>query len=769
MQALKILIMRRWYKILIGIFAGIVLLYFAVPLPHFLADYSAVVLDKDGRILRAFLNNRQQWHFPPQKDARVSQKLKTSVLYFEDRYFDYHFGVNLVSVVRALYQNLKQGKTVRGASTLTMQVVRLMHPRPRTYFNKTLEMLQALKIEMRYSKEEILQLYLDHAPYGGNVVGYRAAALRFFRKSPDQLTWAEATLLAVLPNAPGKISPQTNPDLLKKKRDALLTALHRAGYFDAETLYLAKKESVPRKSHPFPMLAPHLARYIRERQASFVHPTTIDRDIQIRAEALVARHVSRLRQRGIHNGFALIADTKTGAVRAYVGSENFTDSHVDGIRAPRSSGSLLKPFLYALSMDAGLILPQSKIRDVPTYYGSFSPHNSSRTFQGLVSAHDALILSANVPAVRLLYEYGLVAFYERLRAAGLTTLFRTPNDYGLPLVLGGAEVTGWDMAVLFRGLGNGGVFQPLHINPADRPFEPAPLLSRGACYLVLNKLRDLSRPGIEFYWHQFQNQWPIAWKTGTSYGHRDAWAVGVSPQWTIAVWVGNFAGEGMPELTGSRCAAPLFFDLFNSLPRDPDQRWFAPPQADLIRRDVCADTGYRAAPHCPDRVSVEAPRALLKICPYHRVITVNADSTQRVCSLCWQPGEHHRVARLVYPPDVVHHLRQRGQSAGDLPPHRADCAAQADHAPVHIVYPTRNARLYLPRDFDGTVQNVVLRVTHRDKNRTLYWYLNHRYLGETNTRHVKSVALPTGQHTLEVIDEIGHRDQTRFYVSSRQG
>ena len=180
-------------------------------------------------------------------------------------------------------------------------------------------------------------------------------------------------------------------------------------------------------------------------------------------------------------------------------------------------------------------------------------------FRGLFSAHDALILSANVPAVRLLYAYGIVAFYERLRAAGLTTLFRTPNDYGLPLVLGGAEVTGWDMAVLFRGLGNGGVFQPLHINPADRPSEPPPLLSRGACYLVLNTLRDLSRPGIEFYWHQFQNQWPIAWKTGTSYGYRDAWAVGVSPQWTIAVWVGNFTGEGVPELTGSRCAAPLFF------------------------------------------------------------------------------------------------------------------------------------------------------------------------------------------------------------------
>ncbi len=324
-----------------------------------------------------------------------------------------------------------------------------------------------------------------------------------------------------------------------------------------------------------------------------------------------------------------------------------------------------------------------------------------------------------------------------------------------------------DMAVLFRGLGNGGVFQPLHINPADRPSEPPPLLSRGACYLVLNTLRDLSRPGVEFYWHQFQNQWPIAWKTGTSYGHRDAWAVGVSPQWTIAVWVGNFTGEGVSELTGARCAAPLFFDLFNSLPHDPGQRWFASPQVDLIQRDVCADTGYRAAPHCPERVSVDAPRSLLRICPYHQVITVNADSTQRVCSLCWQSGEYRRVARLVYPPDVVHHLRQRGQSAGDLPPHRADCAAQADHAPVHIVYPTRNARLYLPRDFDGTVQNVVLRVTHRDKNRTLYWYLNHRYLGKTNTRHVKSIALPTGQHTLEVIDEIGHRDQTRFYVSSR--
>lgn len=748
------------------------LFYVAIPLPKplFPNDYSTVVLGKDGQILRVFLNQAEQWHLPPAPQHPIPQKLKTAVLHFEDRRFEHHIGIDPLALARALYQNITQQKVISGASTLTMQVARLMNPKKRTYANKALEILQALKIETQYAKTEILHTYLNHAPYGGNIVGYRAASHRYFQKDPAQLTWSQAALLAVLPNAPGILSPQANPTLLHKKRDQLLDALYLAHHIDEETLRLSKQEPIPNQAHPFPMLAPHLAQHCHTQNPGNIVHTTIDATIQTQAQELVARHVEHLRHSGIHNGLALIADTQTGQIVAYVGSQNFNEHQIDGIVAPRSSGSLLKPFLYALSIDAGLIMPQSQLRDIPTYYGPFSPRNANRTYSGLTTAHDALITSANVPAVRLLYTYGLAPFYQTLKAAGLTTLFRSPQDYGLPLIIGGAEVNALEMAALFRGLANNGTFHPLTIHPSDTPPQTPQLISPGACHLILNSLRDLARPGSEYYWHQYQNQWPIAWKTGTSYGHRDAWAVGVSPQWTIAVWVGNFNGDATPDLIGSRCAGPLFFDLFNSLPKDPTQPWFAPPETDLTTITLCAETGYQASIHCPTTTQTEAPKHQhpLQTCPNHQTITVTQNETQRVCSLCWTPNDHKRVSRLIYTPDVVTHLRQQGHIASDLPPHNPNCPAQADQSAIKIVYPTPNAHLYLPRDLDGTLQNVVLRATHRDKDHTLYWYVNHHYLGETKTTHTKATPLPEGWHTLEVVDEMGQRDQTRFYIASKQ-
>lgn len=764
--------MKRWLKTVFLSCVILALVYIVIPVPQplFSKDYSTVVLDHEGHILRAFLNRAQQWHFPPNPEQAIPTKLKTAVLHFEDQRFEHHLGIDPLAIMRALYQNLAQGEIISGASTLTMQVTRLMNPKPRTYLNKMFEMLQALKIETQYTKSEILHAYLNHAPYGGNIVGYTAASYRYFQKTPHQLTWSESALLAVLPNAPGYISPQTNNKQLQKKRDQLLDALHQNHHINTETLHLSKQEPIPNQSHPFPFLAPHLAQQCHTQTPGTFVNTTLDRALQTQTQTLVKRHLKHLSQNGIHNGIALVANTQTGDIIAYVGSQNFSDNQIDGIRAARSSGSLLKPFLYALSIDEGLTLPQSQLRDIPSYYGAFSPRNASRTYTGLITAHDALITSANVPAVRLLYTYGLVPFYNTLKAAGLTTLFRTPQDYGLPLIIGGAETNALDIAALFRGLGNKGVFQPLRFRQTQTPSQTSQLISPGACHLILNSLRDLARPGSEYYWQQYQNQWPIAWKTGTSYGHRDAWAVGVSPQWTIAVWVGNFDGTGTPDLIGSRSAAPLFFDIFNSLPKDPHKNWFAKPTEEIISLTICKNTGYRATPHCPTTIQADAPKYQrpLKPCPYHQTITVTQNEQQRVCSLCWTPNNHKRVSKLVYPPDVAYHLRQQGHSPQPLPSHAPNCPAQTEETPLAITYPSQNAHLYLPRDLDNTYQNIVLRVTHRQRESTLYWYLNHHYLGQTDAEHTKATSLPEGWHTLEVIDDMGHRDQTRFYVTSKQ-
>ncbi len=387
------------------LFAGALYVSIPVPDPLFDPDYSTVVLDERGRILRIFLNGDEQWCFPHQANADVPHALEQAVLSFEDRRFYRHPGVDPLALLRAVYQNIRAGEVVSGASTLTMQVARMTSPKRRTYINKALEMLQALKIELHYDKKQILNLYLDHAPYGGNIVGYRTAAHRYFGKSPERLTWGEAATLAVLPNAPGLISPLANPEKLRLRRDRLLSRLLNEGMIDDETLGLARMEGVPDGTRPLPMDAPHLARRLESRHRNTYIRTTLQRAIQKQSEELVDRHAAFMRRLGVRNGAALVAETRTGKVRAYVGSQEFFDARnqgqVDGVVAARSSGSLLKPFLFALGIDEGLLLPQTRIRDLPTPYGAFSPGNADGTFGGLVAAKEALVRSLNVPAIRL--------------------------------------------------------------------------------------------------------------------------------------------------------------------------------------------------------------------------------------------------------------------------------------------------------------------------------------------------------------------------------
>ncbi len=774
--------LRKALKISGFLLLFLLILYILVPLPDplFPQDYSTVVADEENHILRAFLNEKQQWHFPPRHDVTVPEKLKKAVLHFEDRHFYRHPGVNPVSLVRALFRNIAAGKIKSGASTLSMQVIRLAFNRKRTVGNKLLEMLQALKLELRYSKEQIFKLYVDHAPYGGNIVGYTAASLKYFNRPPDQLTWSQAATLAVLPNAPGLISPLMNRSGLVKKRDRLLRSLQKDGIIDTGTLDSSLREPVPDRAQSFFSNAPHLSRALQSvpaGQSSYIR-TTLLKKYQVPIEEMVKNHLEYLRSMGIRNGAALVAETGSGKVRAYIGSQDFFDTaaggQVDGVRAPRSSGSILKPFLYALAMDDGLVLPSSVIRDVPSYFGAFSPSNADKRYNGLVSAKEALVRSLNVPAVRLLNGYGLYKYYMFLKAAGLSTLFRQPDDYGLTLVLGGAETTLLDLAVLYRGLGNSGRFAPLVFSGSHHPpflpapKTPAPLISPGSCWLTLNMLRELKRPGAEFYWEQYRDQYPIAWKTGTSYGQRDAWAVGVSPSWTIAVWVGNFDGEGNPNLAGARSAAPLLFDIFNFLPRNTGKTWFDRPGTHLARVSLCLETGYLAGPYCRQSYAADFPRGRrpVKRCPFHRRVYVTkarkGEETRRVCSLCWEPGEYEAVNVLVYPPDVTQYLRESGVVVSGLPAHKAGCPGGSGEKVLQVLYPAANARLWVPRDFDGRLQRVTLSVAHREPDRKVYWYLDDVYLGETVSKHKMAVRFSAGKHVLEVVDEFGQRSKRSF-------
>ncbi len=754
------------WKVLVGALLSFSILMTAsifwigrVPQPLFPVDYSTVVLDEDGRYLRVFLNSGDQWILPPD-GSNVPAKLKTAVLHYEDKRFASHPGIDPLALGRALYQNIRHGGTISGASTITMQAARLMQPKKRTVLNKLREMAQALVIEIRYSKDEILQMYLDHAPYGGNVIGYRTASLRYFGKEAENLSWAEAATLAVLPNNPARVNPNRNQDLLKEKRDGLLWSLFTAELIDETTLQLGLAEPIAKGNYAFPVVTPHLAEQLARTVDADVISTTINLDVQKVADALLREHVASQAVHGIVNGAVLIADTKTGAVKAYVASQDYYDDEhlgkIDGVMMRRSAGSTLKPFLYGLAMDEGLIVPQSMLLDVPTSYGGYTPYNADQGFSGVVRACDALIRSLNVPAVALLDEYGVVPFYEFLDRAGLHGLGRSPEEHGLSLILGSPEVSLWELGALYRGLGNYGSFSNLYVVRGSEPGGEQQLLSPGSAYLVLDILAEVRRPGLEAHWRELQSSRPLAWKTGTSFGSRDAWAVGVSPSYTIAVWMGNFAGGSIKGMTGVDTAAPLLLRLLSRLEQS-NGVWFRPPTDGLQETLVSALTGYRLLEDGPHMTVVQSPSSAkpLKLSPYEATLFVTQDGQYQVCSLCWDREDLKVVEALIYPSHVP--------QASRVPPHNPHCPGVQSANPIRFVYPQSGSRIFVPRDMDGQYQRVALEVAHASQGSGLFWYLDGTYLGITRENHRMLVALEPGWHKLYVVDGMGNNRELYFF------
>jgi penicillin-binding protein 1C len=743
-----------------------------VPDPPFPEDYGTMVLDHCGEVLHTYLATDEQWRFRLATED-ISPKLVTAVLAAEDRRFRTHPGVDPLAVCRAVTQNLRAGEVRSGASTITMQLARLIRPKPRTVPNKVLEMVQALKLETRLDKTEILRLYLEHAPYGGNLVGATAASLHYFNRPPDRLTWAEAATLAVLPKAPTAVTPFRNAGLLLERRNRLLHALEEQGSIDTQTLRESLFEELPTRAHPMPAVAPHLARRTATENPGRNPRTTLDRGIQEQFEALARRHAAWLSRNGIHNLSILAVETATGKVRAYVGSPDFFDranaGQVDGVLASRSTGSLLKPFLYATAFDRGTIHPDSLLRDVPVYFGSYAPVNADRTFSGMVRASEALVRSLNVPPTLLLREIGVAEFHHFLEEAGMGTLFRSPDGYGLSLILGGAEGTLWDMVRLFRGLASDGRFDGLtHLE--DEPPEDGPqLLSPAAARLTMEILTEVRRPdddGVDRT--LFTPRRPVAWKTGTSFGKRDAWAVGATPDWVVGVWVGNFSGQGNASLGGARAAAPILFAAFDLLPDHRDGGWYRSP-TDVRALRLCSDSGFRAGEDCPKTHIAQLPRRSppLAVCPYHRSFWLDPDTGFEVCSRCWRTGGHQRITRLILPADAAQLMRRAGHRIDSSPVHNPDCPVSSPHDPLRVVYPAPGATLLVPRDLDDRPERITLRASHTSAAAALHWYVDGNYHGRTTGDHAVSVVLGSGRHLVEIIDQDGRAASTTFTVERR--
>lgn len=750
----------------LAIFAVVFCISF--PKQLFNDPYSTIVLDEKGELLAGKIASDGQWRFPAVDS--VPNNFKECILQYEDAYFPYHLGVNPISIFRAVWNNIRQGKITSGGSTISMQVIRLSRKnQPRTYWEKCKELYLSTRLEMGYSKADILKMYASHAPYGGNVVGAEAASWRYFERPLHQLSWAENAMLAVLPNAPSLLHLGKNRTKLKDKRNALLKKLYTNDVLDSLSYSLSIMEPLPDKPNATPLLGYHALTFAegKGKEGERIH-TTLTANLQKQVDEKVNRYVRYLSQNQVNNACAIVVSLKTGKVQAYVGNSSIKQTrapYVDLIQSPRSSGSILKPFLYAEAMADGQIHNTTLLKDVPISIGKFAPDNFDKNFDGVVPAGQALARSLNIPATLLLRDYGLIKFHDDLHALGFSTINRSADNYGLTLILGGAEVSLWELAKIYTQQSQqllphqNEVFQGMHLWENDSVIV-GKSIDVGAWYQVAEALTDVQRPDLNQSWKQFSSSRKIAWKTGTSHGFKDAWAIGFDAENLVAVWVGNADGEGRPGLTGTSTAAPLMFEIFQLLPR---AKWFGKPNGSLKTLDLCTKSGMLPNAFCPT-ASVESPRNTKSYgtCTMHKPILVN-DFGERVRRNCAIGSVHDTIAFVLDPVSSYFYKKRNAQYIG-LPPYSEECMEGDNSNLLAIIYPTDNAEIIVPRNLGGSIEKIQFKATSSKRNAILYWHLDDVYLGSTDNVHELTAELKEGEHTLLIMDETGQQSLVKFSV-----
>ncbi|TYC13424.1 penicillin-binding protein 1C [Bizionia gelidisalsuginis] len=757
--------------------------YFCLPRTLFKDPTATVITSASNRLLGAKIASDGQWRFP--KSDSVPDKFKTCIIAFEDAYFYQHPGFNPVSIAKALRQNLESGSVKRGGSTLTQQVIRLSRKgQSRTYFEKIKELILATRLELKYSKESILAFYASYAPFGGNVVGIDAASWRYFNRNVEELSWAESATLAVLPNAPSLIYPGKNQKLLLNKRNRLLKKLLSNNSIDSLTYRLSIAERLPQKPYPLPRIAPHLLQKVAKTHRGERVQTTINSKFQEQTNAIVSKHYNILKQNEIYNISVLILDVKTRQVLTYVGNAPTDKKHqkdVDIIDKPRSTGSILKPFLYAAVLDAGDLLPNTLIADVPTNFGNYVPENYNKEFDGVVPAKKALSRSLNVPSVLMLQDFGLDRFYHYLKALKLRDVKYNANHYGLSLILGGAESNLWDLCKSYANLSS----TLNHFNASSSEYfsnefcEPTFLASEtidfgkkssektlfdaASIYLTYESLKEVNRPEGNESWEFFDDSKQIAWKTGTSYGFRDAWAIGTTKDYVVGVWVGNADGEGRPGLVGVQSAAPILFDVFDVVPQS---EWFSTPYDEMREVKICSNSGYRASTICPDTELnfIQISGLKTRACPYHILIHLDEKEQYQVNSSCENLDKITHKSWFVLPPLMAYYYKTKNPFYKALPAFREDCNTNSA-AFMEFIYPNESTTVFLPKDFDGNTNPLILKIAHSKPETTIYWYLDSSFIGTTNDIHEKAIIPEEGSHNLTAVDAFGNEINRHLVIS----
>lgn len=751
------------------------MLLLLVPLPDYSPRFSKSLYSKEGHLLSAMVSAEQQWCLP--LSGTVPEQFAVCVRLYEDEYFRWHPGFNPVSLLKALVSNVKSGQIKRGASTIPMQVMRMRNRHAkRNFINKSLEIVYALKYDMLHSGEDIIKDWAQIAPFGGNTIGLSAAALRYFGRTPEQLSWAECAMLAVMPNSPASTHLNLNRQILLSKRNFLLKKLYHSGYFDKEDLDIYLEEDLPDEMKPIPQHAFHFLQFVKNTsKADHVFHSTIQLDIQKRLNDILHLEATFLKLDDIHNIAAVVIDIERNELVAYTGNvydARLGHHYVDVAQALRSYGSLLKPLLYAHTLENNWFLPKELVADIPTSIGDFRPMNFDRKFRGAVRLDEMLIQSLNVPAVRVLNTTGHESFYDLIRRLDIAGINKGADHYGLSIILGGGESTLWDLCRIYKGFARNYKSLPYPFNPVrflkeSKDTKPKDVIefSASTIHAMTESLADLTRPREEKSWDRYTTDKKIAWKTGTSYGHKDAWALGYNSKYMVGVWVGNETGEGRHDLTGITKAAPVMFKIFNALPAN---QWFSqsPQYKNKEIISVCRESGKMAGPLCKYRDTRFVERASFRFaqCNFHEKVLLNGNN-HLIADAC-RDGASKSDTAFVLPAYMEYYYKVAHPEYKGMP--LSDVSCSPVKGGLKVIYPQEGLKVFLPRTQEMERNQLIATAYHHNNDATLYWFYDEQYMCATTSvkGHQCIGALPPGRHVLTIADQWGNTDKVSFEIIS---
>jgi penicillin-binding protein 1C len=744
-------------RILIAIVSVVVLFFllnWIFPLPDKI-EYSTIVTDSKGEVIHAFLTKDQQWRMKTEL-SEISPLLRKTIIEKEDKYFYHHFGVNPIALVKSFFKNIFRLKRTSGASTITMQVARALEPKRRTYINKFIEMFRALQLESKYSKDEILQMYLNLVPYGSNIEGVKSASILYFSKNPDHLSLAEITALSIIPNRPSTlVIGKNNPEVIVE-RNKWLRRFASDKVFTEKEIQDALNEPLTATRGTIPSLIPHLA-YKLKKHGGDIIKTNIQLNTQLKIEKLVQDYSKDLALKNIRNAAVIIIDNSSHKVIAYIGSANFRDTtdggQVNGAAALREPGSTLKPLLYGLCIDQGLLTPKMIINDVAINYDGYAPENYDKKFNGYVTMEYALEHSLNIPAVKSLRNLGKDKLVQRLALCDFQQIKKDQRKLGLSMILGGCGATLEELTGMYSVFANDGMYINPSYTQTDSVHKKIKILSTAATFMINETLSKVNRPDFPLNWESTVHLPKIAWKTGTSYGKRDAWSIGYNKHFTVGVWVGNFSALGVPELSGANTATPLLFKIFNTIDYDADEQWFQQPK-DCDTRIVCSETGMIPGEHCTDLVTdyfipMISPA---KKCDNMQEIIVSADEKISYCKMCMPQNGYKKKLIKIIPPEMQEFFEENKIAYEKIPPHNPNCEKIFKEGGPVVVSPS-NGNEYLINKKDPEPLQLTCN-TGNDVSK-VYWYINDKFYRSSEARSKQFFIPDEGPVKISCTDDKG--------------